>query len=203
MKLTVDSRQRLNGCATLLLEFYKVLMGTFLTVFVPHACEGGRICSLAHNLQSDGAWHRAALAANCLCFLAFLLLYAVEVAREDWCIRYLDIDPKRANDALDDEIEIYPKLKARMRALNGRYKGAVTLCSVAHCGNVLISLGDMAQAWPGAAALAPLVSYVLLVTAKLHRAMGTARASLRRERAFSAYLTTARTYNAVDADHRV
>ena len=203
MRLSVDSRQRAKGAATFMLEFYKIICGTFLTVFVPHSC-GDRICSFSHNLYEnvDDA-HRVAVFANTVCFLAFLRMYTVEIRRENWCITYLDVDPQKSNENLDTEIERYPDYKRRMGQLNRSYKEAVRTCCFAHAINLLVSLIDVVQSWPGAAAFAPLLSYVILVTAKLFASAGIAKSSLQRERAYSAYLSGPKTFNAIDADYVV
>ena len=41
--------------------------------------------------------------------------------RENWCIKYLDIDLTKPNNYLDDEIEAYPKYKKQMNLLNKSY----------------------------------------------------------------------------------
>ena len=46
-----------------------------------------------------------------------MAFYYTEI-REEWCIQYLDIDPDKANENLDDEIEQYPELKEGMAKLN-------------------------------------------------------------------------------------
>ena len=49
MHLTTDNKQRLKVSFSFLLEFYKVVMGTFLTIFVPQNC-GENACSLYDNI---------------------------------------------------------------------------------------------------------------------------------------------------------
>ena len=95
-------------------------MGTFLVVFVPQQC-GDDVCSLSDNFSNDALLNRAALACNFAAFATVLGFYAVEIKRENWCIQYLDIDPNRSNNHLDDEIEGYPVLKSEMASLNKQY----------------------------------------------------------------------------------
>ena len=203
MRLDVDTKQRMKGAATFVLEFYKILMGTFLTVFVPHAWEDGRICSFTHNLyENHDVFHQVAVGTNAACFLAFLMMYVIEIRRENWCITYLDIDPTKAIENLDTEIEEYPQFKRQMSLMNHNYKNAVLTCSVAHCTNIGVSMIDIVRNWPGMPALAPLVSYIILVSMKLYNSQGIASSSLKKERAFSAYLSGPKTYNTIDADHK-
>ena len=202
MHLTADSKQRLKGCGKLVVEAYKVFMGAFLTLFVPHACEDGRICSVSHNLSDDGEFHRFALASNACCFFMFIVFYHSEISRENFCISYLDICPSKPNNNLDTEVEEFPVIKRRMLVLNRRYKNATMACCIAHVLNVLISLAEITQVWPGMAALAPLVSYVLLCSMKLYNSMLISSASLSDEKMFSAFLSGPRVFNTIDADYK-
>ena len=45
MKITTDTKQRVKTVLSMCLEFYKVLMGTFLVVFVPQQCDD-KICTM-------------------------------------------------------------------------------------------------------------------------------------------------------------
>ena len=51
MKVTTDTKQRIKTLASFSLEFYKVLMGTFLVTFVPQKCDNS-VCSLQENIQN-------------------------------------------------------------------------------------------------------------------------------------------------------
>ena len=202
MKVDADTRQRLTSTLMLVAQLYRVVTGCFLTVFVPHSC-GDTMCSFTHNLTSTDSLHEIALLFNTFCFLCFLFLYFAEASREAFAIEYLDIEPSKPNDNLDEAIERYPTLKSRMFALNSRYSRAVSICTVAHTANLGVSLIDICHAWPGSPAIAPLVSYTMLVNSKLIGARTVAKESLSSERMYSAYLTTPRTYNAIDKDHRL
>ena len=202
MRIDADTKQRLKSALTLMAQLYRVVTGCFLTVFVPHSC-GDTMCSFSHNLTSTDSLHEIALLFNTFCFLCFIFLYFAEATREAFAIEYLDIEPSKPNDNLDEAIERYPTLKSRMFALNSRYSRAVSICTVAHTANLGVSLIDICHAWPGSPAIAPLVSYTMLINTKLIGARTVAKESLTSERMYSAYLTTPRTYNAIDKDHRL
>ena len=48
MKLQPDTKQRIFTTLSMFTEFYKVMMGTFLTIFVPQQCEE-TVCTLSQN----------------------------------------------------------------------------------------------------------------------------------------------------------
>ena len=121
MKIEVDTKQRINSGITFLLEFYKILMGTFLTLFVPHDC-GGDVCTVTQNLLNDAFFHQFVFIFNLCSFIVFMVFYYTELKRENWCIKYLDIDPEKTANNLDKSIEDYPEYKKEMSELNQLYK---------------------------------------------------------------------------------
>lgn len=204
-----DTQQRLKGGFTFMLEFYKICMGTFLTVFVPHQCyettpqgEQSTICTVSYNVYHGDDYHRRVIWFNLVSFVVFVSMYYMEVKRENWCINYLDIDYSKASDNLDDEIEEYPVFKYKMRQLNKNYDILVKACSVTQLFNIAISVADVGRSWAGSASFTPMLSYILLIASKLYTTYMVSTASLKSERAYSAYLTEPKTYNTIDKDHR-
>lgn len=86
-----DFNQRMNVASTLTLELYRVLMGAFLIVFVPQKC-GENICSLSENVNREDTLSNFTLAVNSLTMFSFLLLYVIEVKRENKLITYLEVN---------------------------------------------------------------------------------------------------------------
>lgn len=201
MKLDVDSKQRVAALAQAGLEFYKVSMGAFLVVFVPQTCDG-KACSISDNVTRGDAERVTALASNAVTFLIVLCLYCVELWRENWCITYLDIDPDRPNSNLDTEIEAYPLIKLEMYRRNSLYMNAFRCASSAMVLNFAVSFVALSVHGTSLATILAMASYLLLVGGKLSTVHDVAKASLREERAFSAYLMTPKTYNTIDVDHR-
>ena len=105
MKLDVDNKQRLMTFLSMSLEFYKVVMGTFLVVFVPQKCEDG-VCNMTDNFFNGTILNSAGNICNFVTFTSVGTLYFIELKRENWCIKYLDIDDSISTNNLDEEIEI-------------------------------------------------------------------------------------------------
>ena len=169
-----DSQQRLNGLATFLLEFYKVCMGSFLTVFVPHKCyndlsssNSSSICSITHNINNGDVYHTCVLWINLVSFALFLIVYRIELKRENWCINYLDIESTKSAENLDKEIEDYPIIKTEMHELNTKYQKYVTVCIKTQFINTILSITDVGRSWAGSASFTPMLSYILLIAMKL------------------------------------
>jgi|TARA_R110002073_G_scaffold217350_2_gene377454 hypothetical protein len=199
--MLVDSKQRINGSLIFLLEFYKILMGTFLTIFVPHSC-GAKTCTMTENINNGNPYHRSVLIVNAVSFGVFLMMYYSEVKRENWCISYLDIDPKKPIEHLDVEIEGYPKIKKRMSKLNTQYKNLTIMCAGVQVANISVSALDVVKFGAGSASYLTMASYIVLIATKLIGSYSTASTSLTKERAYSAYLSGPKTYNVIDMDHK-
>lgn len=201
MKVSVDNRQRLTAAGVMMLEFYKVLMGTFLVVFVPQQC-GDEICGISDNISNDDMLHRIALINNLCTFIAVLIFYGIEVKRENWCIEYLDIDPDKSNNHLDDEIESYPVIKSEMASMNKLYIKALRISSGLIASNFGLSSAAIFREYAGSSTVTSLASFAILIAMKLYSAHEVGTRSVDEERAFSGYLTIARTYNTIDNDYR-
>lgn len=201
MRIDADNKQRIKATLAFGLEFYKVLMGTFLTAFVPRVCDES-VCTVSENIYDDEVLHRIAISFNAFSFITFLAFYYSEIKREEWCIKYLDIDPDKANENLNEEIEKYPELKQAMIKLNTNYAKSTKLCGAVQVVNIGLSLADISSRWAGGATLTPLLSYVLLIYMKLFEAYSVSSIAVKDERAFSAYLTGPKTYNTIDKDHK-
>ena len=162
MRVDQVDKQRMKAVTSFVLEFYKILMGTFLTAFVPRECADG-VCSIMDNVYDDELFHRVAISLNAFSFLVFLAFYYAEISRENWAIEYLDIDPEKPNNNLDDEIEHYPDIKKRMQELNKKYLITTQFCGGLQVVNIAVSVGDIASHWAGAATVTPLLSSILLI----------------------------------------
>ena len=86
-----DFQQKLGVGTTLILEIYRVLMGALLIAFVPQNCNG-QICSMSENLTRDDVMATTAVVTNFTTLGAFLILYFIEVKRENKMINYLEVN---------------------------------------------------------------------------------------------------------------
>ena len=202
MKLSVDSKQRVTTTCLMFLEFYKILMATFLVLFVPQKCEE-EVCTITENFFKRDPVHLAALISNFTTFVSVLYFYYIEMKRENWCIKYLDIDLTKPNNYLDDEIEAYPKYKKQMNQLNKSYLKSMYASSTLLVINFGISGTAIGFDYVGTNTITTMVSFFLLISSKLYSAYVTGTNSVKKERALSAYMKTAKTYNTIDEDFRI
>lgn len=200
MKVTTDTKQRLTTTFSFMLEFYKILMGTFLTVFVPQNC-GDHHCSIYENIMNTEPFHFGTTMLNIFTFLFVLNFYRCELKREHWCIKYLDVDKEKPNDNLDHEVEKYPVIKHDMRILNKKYLQSVKLAIGFLVGNFAVSSVAIAHDYDGVNTVTSLVSFFLLMASKAYNSYTIGTKSVHDEQACSAYMKTPITYNTVDEDY--
>jgi hypothetical protein len=201
MKLTVDNKQRLTTAFLFILESYKIVMGTFLTIFVPQECNQ-ETCTILQNIQNNTLLHRIATISNLISFIVFIVFYSIELKRENWCIKYLDIDDNKASNNLDTEIELYKDIKSNMNKINKHYKIITNICIGTQIINISISIADILHQFNGISTITPLLSYVILIAIKLIMSFNIAYSSLKDERAYSSFMKISKTYNTIDDDFK-
>ena len=108
-----DFKQKVGMYLAFIMEFYRVLMGSFLLVFVPQKC-GDDICGMFENVVTENPVTNTAFAGNILMFALFLCMYYCELSRENKMINYLHVNPELPRD--DEAVgEILVKLPEHKR----------------------------------------------------------------------------------------
>ena len=94
-----DIKQRVKVCGIFLLQSYKILTGTMMSLFIPQNC-GDHMCSLTENYNNSELYHKSLFYCNCLSMFMFICSYLIELRREEWCVKYLDIDNNYSDNGL-------------------------------------------------------------------------------------------------------
>jgi hypothetical protein len=89
--LNQDLMQKLGVIPTVLFELYKVMVSSFLILFVPQNCDG-HVCTLSENLVTPDNLYTGGLVINFLTMGAFLIFYLCEILRENKLICYLEVN---------------------------------------------------------------------------------------------------------------
>ena len=84
---------------TVLLEAYRVFNGTLLVIFVPGVC-GDKACLPQQNFANGSTLYKGTCVVNLVAFMAFTILYAVEISREYKLYAYLRLNPEKPSDAI-------------------------------------------------------------------------------------------------------
>ena len=104
-----DFIQKLSMAPTIAVELYKVMVSSFLVLFVPQKC-GDHVCQLNENLVLDNELYNTAIVLNFITMFSFLMFYFIEVKRENRLITYLEVNSKKPfdNDSVEKVLELLP-----------------------------------------------------------------------------------------------
>lgn len=86
-----DFQQKKNVAITVMFEFYRVLVSSLLILFVPQKC-GDAVCSYSENMIPTSNKYYAGLTLNFVTMCWLVLLYGVEIKRENRLITYLEVN---------------------------------------------------------------------------------------------------------------
>ena len=199
--LNQDSKQMIKSTLGLCIEFYRVLMGTFLVLFVPQKC-GESICSFSENLYSEERSKYISLYTNLGCFVAFIFLYGIEYYREYLLIHLLEVNRFKSNDNKSVE-QALQKLsdhkKNRIWRQDRYYKHIAYFSLGIFIINVAISLYSIYQNYYDSKTLTVLGTNFLFITLKLADVITTVHTP--KNIFLSAYMKKKIQFNDVDEDH--
>jgi len=217
MKVSNDFKERLKIGALWMFQSYKVIMGSLLILFVPQKCEElidtsssnsisnneyeSVVCSVSDNLhKTDDMFHNVTLGFNFLCVGLFLITYVVELRREHWCVKNLDINHDYPDNHLDDIIDQKPELKAELYKRNNRYFKITSVTSSIYMINLILSSIIIYDNYIGVQAVTSYTSYVALILLKIYNSLFISYTSLKHEKALSGYITEFSSFNVFDED---
>ena len=216
--ISQDFKQRIKVGAIFLLQIYKVTTGTLLSLFVPQACSsddyldgsytglsnsdnGSRICTLQENFDNADGYHKTVLYWNMFSMFTFFTYYLIELRREEWAIKYLDIDNNKSDNSLKEIIRQEPELDRRMDKLNLLYYRTLMF----NCGTYGINLGLSAKlvkdGYHSSSTLSCFISFALLVLMKLYNSLEVAQQSVKNDKMTSAYMSEFVSFNVLDEDY--
>jgi len=204
----IDFIQRVKVSGIFLLQIYKILTGTLLTLFIPQSCEitinnttQNKICSLEQNYENSDVYHQKTLYWNILTMTLFIGYYCIELKRENWSIKYLDIDNNKPDNSLKEIIIKDKKLDNEMDRLNKYYYYTVLITAFAYFINLLLMIKIINDEYHSSSTISCFMSFSLLVLMKLYSSFTVARESVKNDKMMSAYMNEFVSFNVLDADY--
>ena len=198
--LDVDFIQRVKVTGLFVLQFYKIVTGTMLTLFIPQNCDR-QICSITQNIENDNKYHRMALSWNVMTMMSFFIMYIFELKRENWSIRYLDIDNDKPDNALKEVIVKEKVLDKRMDLLNLYYYRIVNFTIFMNMVNIGLVIKILYNDYHSQSTVSCFVSFSLLILMKLYNSFSVAYQSVKNDKMMSAYMSEFVSYNVLDSDY--
>ena len=204
MKIDNDIKERIKVSGIFILQFYKIVTGCLLSLFIPQACGSEndiRICSLTENLKNDTLYHRISMCWNFLTLVIFMSMYTVELKRENWAIKYLDIDNNLPDNNLKKIIGGEKILEKQMDSRNLIYFRLLFLSILSYSINILITIKILISDYHSFSTISCFISFVLLVLMKLYNSFIVSYQSSKNDKMLSAYMNEFVSYNILDKDY--
>jgi hypothetical protein len=224
MKISQNNAQRLTVILLMTLDSYRIVIGSFYSVFVPQICPdkpshifngtnyyghqnsteiGYHACTLEDNVTDLSDFNKFVLACNA--FTAFLMLIAfiIEFRRENWIINHLDVDHSKPDSNLRTEIEAYSKMKNSIQRKNIRYLVVFTSVGIVSLINCAVSAALMAFYFDGLKTVTTFLTNTLLIGMRITKSIQVARTCQHEMKAQSVNLSEPATFNTIDEKYRI
>lgn len=203
-----DFQQKTSSYITFTLEMYRVLMGTLLLLFVPQKC-GDDLCSMTQIFEKNDSKYIGNISVNIMTFLAFFLMYVVELRRENKMISYLEVNKEFPcdNDAVGEALMLLPEDKRKVVLnLDGSYQKSCYIAALFYIGNSVYSGLTIYENFYDSKTTTVFITNLLFLLGKIIDVYGLANTET--NIFYSAYLKDKVQYNYADPDkvkeeHRV
>jgi len=195
-----DIVQRIKVAGLFVLQSYKVLTGTMLSIFIPQNC-GDNICTLKENYNNNEVYHQGLFYWNGFSMFMFICSYLVELRREEWCVKYLDIDNEYPDNCLKEIIMKEKELDRYMEKINMRYYNIIRATAAIYFVNLALTMKMLNDNYHSSSTLSCFVSFSLLVMMKLYNSTIVAYQSVKNDKMTSAYMSEFVSFNVLDQDY--
>jgi hypothetical protein len=214
MKLSQNVEQRLMLVLFLLLDTYRILIGSFYSIFVPQSCPDFKhtpvnatmtyhTCTLEDNISDLSTLNEATIGINAATATLMIVAFIFEVRRENWMIKHLDVDPKKADTNLITEIEAYPHLKVAFLQKNRRYRNIFYAVAVINTINIAVSAALVGDYFDGLKTITTFLTNALLIVLRIVKSIQLSKRSEAQMKALSVYISEPTTFNTIDPKFRL
>lgn len=195
-----DFQQKMKIIPIFFLEFYRVIIGSFLLFFVPQKCEDD-LCSLFHNLGNTDPIIQAGMIMNLVNFIGFVCLYGIELKRESKLIHYLEVNRHKPvdNESVGEELlKIDEDKIMSIWNIDKLYYRCGTFLFYFYIANVVLSCFGISKQYMDSSTVVALVTNVLFMSGKISdiRAIVNTPENV----FYSAYIKSRTQFNDVDPD---
>ena len=196
-----DASQKFDIAMGFAFEFYRAIMASFLIAFVPQQC-GDDVCGTFDNMFNGKSHiYDAASAFNIVTFVTFMLMYYIEISRENKMVDYLEVNRElpKDNDAVGEALlKLDDKYEHELHLLDHRYQMTGYATMFIFTVNTVVSAVPIIDNRIDSKTFTVLLTNVLFVVSKLHEVYTIVNT---KENVFySAYLTERVQFNDADPD---
>jgi hypothetical protein len=193
-----DDKQKIEVAISFLFQLYRVVVSSFLILFVPQKCDND-LCSYSDNLESDNNTYTFGLAMNFFTMLIFLMLYMVELNREKFLIKYLEVNDNLPydNESVEKALEkIDSKRKNKLWKLDYYYQNIGKISIFSFITNSVVSSVIIYDYYLDNQTTTTLVTNILFMATKIYDVYVTVYTD--KNIFYSAYLQRKLQFNDVD-----
>jgi hypothetical protein len=198
--ISEDNKQRVKVIGIFLLQVYKITTGTMMSLFIPQSC-GDKMCTLTENYENNEIYHTTLFYWNAITMFLFMVCYGVELRREEWCVKFLDIDNNYPDNSLKSIIVKEKILDKKMDSLNKYYYGILMISSISYFINILLTIKMINDNYHNNSTISCFMSFSLLVLMKLYNSCVVAYQSVKNDKMMSAYMCEFVSFNVLDNDY--
>ena len=200
MKIDDDNKLKAANAASMCLMFVKIFMACFPFIVVPQKCSNNNdddsndVCS---NYDKIVFWHVGVI-FNAITFFTFCNLYFIQSKREFFMIDKFDEDDEIAEDALNEQIKLFPDIHNDILSLNKKIKNSNTICLYSFVLNTIGStISILFKTYLDTTTITVLLTNSMLVNGKLTQIRKVYNCD---DLAMSSVTTKQRVYNIIDRD---
>ena len=136
------SREKLLVLFYVLLDTYRVLIGSFFSIFVPQLCDSNinnYSCSITENFTNLSVYNKFVLAFNIITAFLLIVAFIFEFYREQWIRKHFDKDEAKPVDNLQTEIQAYKYIKNKLLQINYNYFLLFNMATICNIINIILS----------------------------------------------------------------
>jgi hypothetical protein len=193
-----ETYQRYQAITSILIELFRVITSSLMILFVPQKC-GSDICTLEDTIQFNNDINGLGLAINFITLGSFIILYWIEMWRENRLIKYLDVNPNMPTDTeyISNIMNILPEEKTSKILISSQYYRICTYFTIfIYIINAIISGIIINRAYLSNQTYATFITYVIFMITKLTNAYTVVNTE--ENVYYSAYLKTNVQFNDID-----
>lgn len=202
--LSSSTIERISIVAYLLLDIYRVCIGSFYTLFIPQLCtdeKGSHICTMYENTSNLSPFDATALGMNACTAFLMMFAFAFEFYRENWMVTNLAMDDAKSDDNLSEEIERYAKLKEEFLRINRFYHQLFAFVILVNCTNIVLSGIRVSHFYDGFQTLTNFGTNTLIVVLRIVKSYEISHIHRNHIKAQSVFLFESVTFNSIHPKH--
>jgi hypothetical protein len=233
MKVSQNVYQKAMIFALMGLDIYRILIGSFFSIFVPQRCDvknnlvnsnsttvnftaemkSSHTCELKENISDLTSFNWFVLGLNAFTALSIAIAFIWEFKRETWMVNHLDVNPEKPDNNLDDEldmkndenklIEKYQSMKQSLLWKNRIYYYLFFAVGITATLNFGFSLALMIHYYDGFKTMTTFFTNALLIFMRVQKSLSVAKTCEKELKAQSVFLSEPVAFNSIDEKYRV